>query len=294
MKNGNLAPALSAVFHWIFLVLLNFFYLDEDPKQCARYHGDKHLNKMQVEYAQILSLVWYRVVFDRVEEVAGMVNGTEGGEGVNGGEGEVYLILENLDDLKSGMYKRTKSHINHPVVKWASQSRAHYMAVAELGLALADEKRRRIEYMRSHLPVGMQKTWKSENASEKVLKFLHQHVPPALLFPKANLWSDPPKCMPDYYHNSLVSDDDGDDELEKGGRAFSAVESYRLFYAGHKVSIAHLSWEPYVETPDFIAPCQAYIQTRPDIQCGIEDDLYAMLQKKNTESSLGARKRQKL
>ncbi|VYU47368.1 hypothetical protein [Clostridium paraputrificum] len=34
---------------------MNIFILDEDVEKCARYHCNKHLVKMLVEYAQILS-----------------------------------------------------------------------------------------------------------------------------------------------------------------------------------------------------------------------------------------------
>jgi hypothetical protein len=34
---------------------MNIFYLDEDPKICAQYHCDKHVVKMIIEYAQLLS-----------------------------------------------------------------------------------------------------------------------------------------------------------------------------------------------------------------------------------------------
>lgn len=39
------------------MTCLNFFFLDRDVEICASYHGDKHLNKMQLEYAQIASTV---------------------------------------------------------------------------------------------------------------------------------------------------------------------------------------------------------------------------------------------
>ena len=72
------------------LTCLNFFFLDRDVETCASYHGDKHLNKMQLEYAQIASTVVRQ------------------------------LSPSNVPD---GTYKET--HKNHPVVKWAKKSRSH-------------------------------------------------------------------------------------------------------------------------------------------------------------------------
>ena len=34
---------------------MNIFYLNNDPKVCAELHVDKHVVKMIVEYAQLLS-----------------------------------------------------------------------------------------------------------------------------------------------------------------------------------------------------------------------------------------------
>ena len=34
---------------------MNIFYLDKDPKVCATMHCDKHVVKMIIEYAQLLS-----------------------------------------------------------------------------------------------------------------------------------------------------------------------------------------------------------------------------------------------
>jgi len=270
----------------LLFVLMNFFFLDRDPKRCARYHGDKHLNKMQVEYAQILSFVWYRVVFDRLDELSTLtacLSDDDAVQKMNMSEFqnlvEVHLLLKNVEMLKGKMYKRAKSHLNHPVVKWASESRAHYLAVVKLGLALCEEKRRRIRHMET-LPVAQRKPWKLKNASEDVLQFLQANVPPRMVFPKGDDWTDPPKCMPDYFHK------------DEHGQPLSVVQSYRLFYAGHKVKIAHLSWEPYVENPDFLEECQAYIRSRPDMIRGIENDLQKLEEKKLKQTV--NRKRQKV
>ena len=34
---------------------MNIFYLDNDPKVCAEMHCDKHVVKMIIEYAQLMS-----------------------------------------------------------------------------------------------------------------------------------------------------------------------------------------------------------------------------------------------
>ena len=34
---------------------MNIFYLNENPELCAQEHNDKHVVKMCIEYAQLLS-----------------------------------------------------------------------------------------------------------------------------------------------------------------------------------------------------------------------------------------------
>jgi hypothetical protein len=228
----------------ILLVLMNFFFLHLDPKKCARYHGDKHLNKMQTEYAQILSFVWHILVFECLEQLGD----------------EFQDLKDRSEDLKSNMYRKNKAHLKHPIVIWAARSRAHYIAILNLGLALGDEKRRRMDNM-VNLPKGQQKIWKRHHKSEDTLFYLQANVPPLQLFPEGNIWSDPPKCMPDYLHN---------DEF---GNPFTTIQSYQLYYSGNKITISSLKWEPFVETPDFVDECQSYIKSRTDIQQGIETDL---------------------
>lgn len=41
--------------------MVNFFYLDKDPKKCAKYYCNKHILKIPIEIAQILSKVQYEL-----------------------------------------------------------------------------------------------------------------------------------------------------------------------------------------------------------------------------------------
>lgn len=210
---------------YLLFVLLNFFFLDRDTRKCARYHGDKHLNKMVTEYAQIVSAVWW----------------------INAGT----TVTEHV---KTHIYKL--SHANHPVVKWACKSVLHYNAIIDLGLALVEEKQRRILNMQT-LPKTQQKKWKPDHQSAPILTFCKANPP--LFDPATHLWEDPPKCMPENYWK---------DEQET---PFDVVMSYRLFYSGTKVDVTRLKWLPFVEEPDFLAPCQDYIKKRDDIRQLIRD-----------------------
>lgn len=87
---------------------MNIFILDEDVKLAAQYHCDKHVVKMILETAQILS-------------TALRENGYDG------------------DDI----YRAT--HKNHPCVKWATESRENFLWLCKLGLELAYEYEFRYE-----------------------------------------------------------------------------------------------------------------------------------------------------
>lgn len=79
---------------------MNIFVLDRDPFKAAEYHCDKHVVKMILETAQILSTVLH-----------------------------AYGV--------EGLYKPT--HPNHPCVKWAGETGANFNWTYYLGCSLLSE-----------------------------------------------------------------------------------------------------------------------------------------------------------
>lgn len=69
---------------------MNIFYLDGDPAKCAKMHCDKHVVKMILEYAQLLSTAHHEI------------------------DGEPSIDC----------YKAT--HKNHPSAVWARENRSNY------------------------------------------------------------------------------------------------------------------------------------------------------------------------
>lgn len=92
---------------------MNIFALDKDPALCARYHIDKHVVKMVIEYCQLLSnAVW-----------------------------SVGIVAP---------YKKT--HYNHPASKWARESNENYIWLWKLCNYLGQEYTYRYEKQhKSHL-----------------------------------------------------------------------------------------------------------------------------------------------
>ncbi len=92
---------------------MNVFFLDRNPIVCASYHCNKHISKLAVEAAQMLSTAHH-------------VTDT----------GKPHPFL----------YKAT--HINHPCSKWVRESTEHYNWLYQLLEALLEEYTNR--YGREH------------------------------------------------------------------------------------------------------------------------------------------------
>lgn len=89
---------------------MNIFYLDNNVKTCATYHNDKHVVKMILEYAQLLSTA-HRML--------------DGDEYIDASSGRRIkrwrLKNESMENI---LYKA--SHINHPSAIWVRQSNNNY------------------------------------------------------------------------------------------------------------------------------------------------------------------------
>ena len=84
---------------------MNIFFLDNDTKQCAKYHCDKHVVKMILEYCQLLCTA--------------------------------HRVLDG-DDLDPWMDKTLYkiAHKNHPSTVWVRQNARNYQSVSYTHLTL--------------------------------------------------------------------------------------------------------------------------------------------------------------
>lgn len=101
---------------------MNIFYLDESPTQCAQWMVDKHVVKMILETAQLLSTA-HRVL-DGV-----MTIDTSGPR-----KKKVYKLNDERDLI---LYSAT--HINHPSAVWARSSVENYNWLVDHLFALSAE-----------------------------------------------------------------------------------------------------------------------------------------------------------
>lgn len=144
---------------------MNIFYLDNDPNICASYHNDKHVIKMILESAQLLSTAHRVLDGHRYVEIKNNRRISR-------------WRLEHNDDI---LYKAT--HINHPSNIWVRSSSENYIWLYELLFALCNEYTFR--YNKMH------KTSELLTA----LKVLPKHIPSGCM-------TSVPQAMPEKYHDN--------------------------------------------------------------------------------------------
>jgi len=113
---------------------MNIFHLDSDPKIAAQYHCDKHVVKMILEAAQMLSTA-HRMLDGKLNVVR-----------TDLGRKKKVWVHPNAD-LNDALYSAT--HYNHPSNIWTRFSLANYNWHYKLFVSLCDEYTYR--YGKTHL-----------------------------------------------------------------------------------------------------------------------------------------------
>lgn len=157
---------------------MNIFFLSKSTRRCARWHCDKHVVKMILEYTQILYTANHQ----------------------NGGTEKIKTEAPICVSTGNRGYK---SHAkNHPSVRWATESLAHYVWLNALALDLVQE----------HMFRFSPKTF---HASQAHLLWLRENPPPSM---GSTAWlRDPPPAMPEEYRVNNQS-----------------IVCYRAYYNGSK------------------------------------------------------------
>lgn len=140
---------------------MNIFFLDRNPEICAQMHCNKHVVKMIIEYAQLMSTA-HR-----------MLDGNQVVENVNGRKLKRWIIDDPRNDV---LYKA--SHVNHPSAVWVRSSLSNYLWLYN---------------MWSHLLREYTFRYGKKHQTEKLL-FALARQPNNI---SVSGWSDPPPAMPD-------------------------------------------------------------------------------------------------
>jgi hypothetical protein len=108
--------------------MVNIFYVDEDPEIAAQCLVDKHVVKMILESAQLLSTA-HRVLDGR--QVEGVRVNIDTGKSR---KVKAWILDDGRDSV---MYSAT--HINHPSAVWCRTSVENYLWLVEHFFALMNE-----------------------------------------------------------------------------------------------------------------------------------------------------------
>jgi hypothetical protein len=145
---------------------MNIFYMSNDPKTCAQYHCDKHVVKMIIEYAQLLSTA-HRILdgnhyFDKTAN------------------GRRISRWKLNDDREDKLYKA--SHVNHPCGFWVREDFSHYQWLWNLAHQLCQEYRHRYGG--------------DQDKQHKTSLVIHRLQWAPDMIPRTGYFKEPPQAMP--------------------------------------------------------------------------------------------------
>jgi len=143
---------------------MNVFYLSSLPRECAEMHCDKHVVKMIIEYAQLMSTA-HRVLDGEI-----YIDKTANGRNIK-------RWKHPNSNMENTLYKA--SHINHPSAIWTRENRRHYDWLYAMWIFLGEEYTHR--YGKEHATI---------TKLNKVLMSLPQNIP-------YGKFKQPPQAMPD-------------------------------------------------------------------------------------------------
>lgn len=147
---------------------MNIFYLHNDVDVCAHMHVDKHVVKMILEYAQLLSTA-HRILDGKLVE----------GVSKTGRKAKRWVLKNDNDERL--MYKAT--HMNHPSAVWCRENSENYMWLAHLLEALCTEYTYR--YGKVHKV-------QRDGLMDQLLRKTPKNIP-------AGEFTEPTPAMPDEY-----------------------------------------------------------------------------------------------
>ena len=135
--------------------ILNIFYISDDPTQAAQWMVDKHVVKMILESAQLLSTA-HRLLDGRVTA----------GKSKLGRNVKRYILDDGREPV---LYSAT--HVNHPSAVWARTSVENYLWLADHFSSLMDEYKvpgDSVESYRNYYRVGKSHmhSWKNRQPPE--------------------------------------------------------------------------------------------------------------------------------
>jgi len=153
---------------------MNIFILSEDPVTAAQMQCDKHVVKMIVESAQMLSTA-HRVLDGKL-----MLKPSKSGKRMI----KYWCLFEGADDLEAEILYYKAVHMGHPCTVWTTLSSGNYRWHYEHFVALCDEYTYR--YGKVH---------KTDSLLRSALWTLPRNIDDGPLTPFALAMGSNPECM---------------------------------------------------------------------------------------------------
>jgi len=150
---------------------MNIFYLDREPKTCAEMHCDKHVVKMIIEYAQLLSTA-HRLLDGTQDIEKRYVLGS-----LPARWRHIKVWKHPSEYMDKGLMRA--SPVNHPSNIWPRESKENYMWLCQMWLWLMKEYTHR--YGKHHA---------CENRVEYLMN-APKNIP-------SKAFTDPTPAMPEY------------------------------------------------------------------------------------------------
>jgi hypothetical protein len=142
---------------------MNIFYLDKDPQVAAQFHCDKHVVKMILESAQLLSTA-HRIIDGQL--IAGKTK--------TGRNAKRWILNDSRETV---LYQA--GHVNHPSAVWVRANVDHYRWLHDLLYFLIGEYKYRYN--------------DKDHACQKLQNEL---LNSPINIPNIG-WQEPPQAMPD-------------------------------------------------------------------------------------------------
>ena len=159
---------------------MNIFVLHDDPVIAAQMQCDKHVPKMLVESAQMLSTA-HRVLDGKL-----MKKPSKSGKTMQ----KYWCLYEGADDLEAELCYYAAVHVGHPCTKWTMESSANYRWHWEHMKALADEYTYRFSTEKEPY-----KTHKTQREVLWPLQSTPRNIPDGPLTPFKLAMKSNPECM---------------------------------------------------------------------------------------------------
>jgi hypothetical protein len=173
---------------------MNIFVLHWKHRKCARWHLDKHIVKMLLEYCQLLYTAHWALYYPELLECKSAVALSRAQKKLE--VPEYMQVAPTCDTTGEPTYR--PCHIHHPCAKWTRLSSGNYDWLAKLGLEVAKEFTFRFG---------------KEHSCQKHMEWLATHLPPTIsklpqtrfvlaMDEEYKISKDPISCYRHYYNTS--------------------------------------------------------------------------------------------